>query len=129
MSVSRWIRVGGVIVVTLGIVLAASLFSAVIILRAAQLPKVGDDEPAVRPKLIIQTILTTADLTDAQKAETKAIIESRQPAIQAARESQDFVAARQAMRETIHEVIDTLSPEQREMVKEAVRNALGNTQP
>jgi hypothetical protein len=129
MSVSRWVRVGGVIVVTLGIVLTASLFSAVIILRAAQLPKVGGDEPAVRPKLIMQTIFTTASLTDAQKAAINEIIESHQPAIQAARETQDFGAARQAMRETIHEVIDTLTPEQRETVKEAVRNALENRQP
>jgi hypothetical protein len=87
---------------------------------------VGGDEPAVHPKLIIQTILTTADLTDAQEAEINAIIESRQPAIQAARENQDFRAARQAMRETIHEIIETLTPEQRETVKEAVRNAPAN---
>jgi hypothetical protein len=33
------------------------------------------------------------------------------------------------MRETIHEVIETLTPEQRETVKEAVRNALGSKQP
>jgi hypothetical protein len=126
MIVSRWIRVGSVIVVTLGIVMAASLFSAVTILRAAQLPKVGGDEPAVRPKLILQTILTTADLTDAQRSEINVIIESRKPVIQAAREAQDVGAARQAMRETIHEVIETLTPEQRETVKDAVRNALGN---
>jgi len=82
------------------------------------------DEPLLKPKLMITTVLQLADLTEAQRTQIATILQTHRVDVQAAREAGDPVEVRSAMRDAMREIVATLTPEQREAAKAAVRKAV-----
>ena len=91
---------------------------------AAQVKQLGNDQPSVGPKMMVMTILQSVTLTDDQRGAIKAIVEAHRTDIQAARQAQDPEALHGVMRQTMSQIIQTLTPEQRDALKAAMRKAL-----
>jgi len=78
---------------------------------------------------MLRTIMTSADVTDDQKAQIRAIVEKQKPDIQAALASTDHMALRQALRPVMQQVLNILTLEQRQAVRAAVQKQLQDRPP
>jgi hypothetical protein len=81
----------------------------------------AQQRPSVGPRAILHSIIRSAQLTDEQKAQIKSVVESQRPDIAAAIASHDRMALREALRPVLQEIQHTLTPEQRQAVRAAVR--------
>jgi Spy/CpxP family protein refolding chaperone len=116
-GVTRIVVFAGACVMTAAIGVGATL-------AAAQIKPPSGDEPLLKPKLMITTVLQLADLTEAQRTQIATILQTHRVDVQAAREAGDPVEVRSAMRDAMREIVATLTPEQREAAKAAVRKAV-----
>jgi len=85
--------------------------------------------PPVLPRIMLRTLMTAVNLTDDQRSTIAAIVADHKEAIQSARSAQDPIALRTTMREVMQQVINVLTPEQREAAKTAVKDALATERP
>jgi Spy/CpxP family protein refolding chaperone len=104
-------------------------FVAVIVLALASGSLAAQQMPPLGPRLMLRMIMTSADVTDEQKAQIKAIVEQQKPAIQAALTSYDQMALRQVLRPVMQEILNTLTLEQRQAVRAAVQKQLQDRPP
>jgi Spy/CpxP family protein refolding chaperone len=81
-------------------------------------------QPPTGPGVGLPGIILGLNLSDAQRAAITQAIEAHRPAMQAARLSGDLDAVREARRAFIKDVVNVLTPEQRDQVKAAVRKRL-----
>jgi Spy/CpxP family protein refolding chaperone len=116
-DVTRFAALAGACVMTAAIGVGATL-------AAAQFKPPSSDEPLAKPKLMIMTVLQLADLSEAQRTQIATILQTHRVDVQAAREAGDPVEVRSAMREAMREIVATLTPDQREAAKAAVRKAI-----
>jgi Spy/CpxP family protein refolding chaperone len=72
----------------------------------------------------MRSIIRSAHLTDAQKAQITTVVEAQRADIAAAIASHDRMALREALRPVLLEIRHTLTPEQRQAVRAAVLNHL-----
>jgi Spy/CpxP family protein refolding chaperone len=72
----------------------------------------------------INAIVGSLDLTDAQKASVKAVVQSHRAELQAARAGGDKTAIRQARRAVLQDVMNVLTPDQRDKVKAQIKKKL-----
>lgn len=85
---------------------------------------VAQQMPPMGPRLVLRTIMSLADVTDAQKAQIKTIVQQQQPEIQAALAASDPMALRQVLRPVMQAILTTLTPAQREAVRTTVQHQL-----
>jgi len=98
---------------------------ALIALVSAVVPSAQTLEPPLIARAGLPGIIMgLADLTDAQKAAIKTAIETHRPEMLAARESGDATALWKARRGLLRDVVNVLTPGQRDTVKAQVRKNL-----
>jgi hypothetical protein len=68
--------------------------------------------------------MTSAIVTDDQKAQIKSIVETQKPNIQAVLASGDQMALRQALRPVMQEILNILTADQRQAIRAAVQKQL-----
>jgi Spy/CpxP family protein refolding chaperone len=99
-------------------------FVAALVLPLASRSLAAPQLPPVGPRLMLHTIMTSAIVTDEQKAQIKVIVDQQKPDIQAALSSSDQMALRKALQPVMQEILNTLTPEQRQAVRAAVQKQL-----
>jgi len=105
-----------------------SALAAIVVALASHSLAAQQPAPVV-PRLVLRTVMTSALVTDEQKAQIKVIVDKQKPDIQAALASNDQAALRAALRPVMQEVLNTLTPEQRQAVRAAVQKQLQDRSP
>ena len=72
----------------------------------------------------INAVVSSLDLTAAQKASVKAAIQSHRAELQAARASGDKTTRRQARQALLQDVMKVLTPDQQEKIKAQIKTKL-----
>jgi Spy/CpxP family protein refolding chaperone len=105
-------------------IVAIVTLTALVGLAAATASAQVQEPPLIARAGLPGIIMGLADLTDAQKAAIKTAIETHRPEMLAARESSDVTAVWTARRALLRDIVNVLTPAQRDTVKAQVRKNL-----
>jgi hypothetical protein len=94
-------------------------------------PLVAQDLPLVplaRVAAVLKHVLAAVNLTDDQQTTIAQIITAHKDAVETARSAGDVVTLRQEMRDAFLQIVQVLTPEQRETAKSAIKEILATRQ-